>query len=735
MKSVKKAIPAFFILFFLLFSVLFAPMASAAVNAEEEPAASIGESYVLDDLKNAVLNGRAFDKADYTFTENRDTEILSFAEYGYSKSDPSDYALYLYLYNPRALKIDITGNRHSVSFSAGKGNIVKYDLAYVNQSTEEGYEGMFFKFKVAPTAEKRTALLFSALDPDERVYRITELELSVSGNIRAFAVGMIFTYTGFAQGYGGVGAAPEGDLACKVDGFEDYAELKVKQTVYRPDGDYHEGEQSQLNSCWFTVPDEFFENNGALSAIVAQWYEYVTKPVFVTQQRELYDFFNSLHGGAMPKASETGFGYWSMAITDPNTVLFGLLKKYGGIVYSNADELEPSYHAGDVLWNGGMKIEGIDEEHPFEYYPENPYSAIFITDDYEHCTISAEQLANKLEDYSKELGGEKYAGKFSTTLFSNDVQPFHTFGYNHQEIRPEDERKLFSNYTTKSTWQKMWGGYSVEQNLTIINAIAEVSASDLDGADTDVAERLYINQNDVAALRVDFEETKKTKDHVILFRYGESNYFSIPTATFCMDTEGMDPLDVDDKLAEKYLSWNMKKGKFDGFISQQTCYLDFDIISLKFKKGTVETEIGAVMTPQNVFSDVTPPLDITYHNASGLPWYAWIIIVVLAVLLIILLILFFPVLKPVLALIGKGIWLVISAPFRFIAWVFRSIAGAVKKKKENKAQKAKKPEAKPKPQAAQKAQKAGKNAKKPAPAKKPAAQTKKKGGSSHEKTK
>lgn len=730
MKSIKKAIPAFFILFFLLFSVLFAPMASAAVNAEEEPAASIGESYVLDDLKNAVLNGRSFDKADYTFTENRDTEILSFAEYGYSKSDPSDYALYLYLYNPRALKIDITGNRHSVSFSAGKGNIVKYDLAYVNQSTEEGYEGMFFKFKVAPTAEKRTALLFSALDPDERVYRITELELSVNGNIRAFAVGMIFTYTGFAQGYGGVGAAPEGDLACKVDGFEDYAELKVKQTVYRPDGDYHEGKQSQLNSCWFTVPDEFFENNGALSAIVAEWYEYVTKPVLVTQQRELYDFLNTLHGGAMPKASEAGFGYMMYCVDVQDSKLFGAIKQYYGHYYSNVDELEPSYHWGDVLWNGGMKT-GVDEEHPFAYDPTNPFSAIFITEDYENCTISAERLENKLEDYSKELGGEKYAGKFSAALFSDDVQTLHTFGYNHKEIRPDDPRKLFSNYTTKSTWEKFWGGYSVKQNLTVINAIAEVSASDLDGTDTEVAERLYINQNDVAALRVDFEETKKTKDHVILFRYGESNYYSIPTISATMYTGDMEASEFDDKLAEKFL----KNKKFDGFISQQTCYLDFDIISLKFKKGTVETEIGAVMTPQNVFSAVTPPLKVNYHNAGGLPWYVWIIIVVLAILLIILLILFFPVLKPVLALIGKGIWWIISAPFRFIAWVFRSIAGAVKKKKENKAQKAKKPEAKPKPQAAQKAQKAGKNTKKPAPAKKPAAQTKKKGGSSHGKTK
>ena len=45
---------------------------------------SYEQTSVTDDLKNATINGKPFDWTEYSFDENKETQVLTLAEYCYS---------------------------------------------------------------------------------------------------------------------------------------------------------------------------------------------------------------------------------------------------------------------------------------------------------------------------------------------------------------------------------------------------------------------------------------------------------------------------------------------------------------------------------------------------------------------------------------------------------------------------------------------------------------------------
>ena len=709
MKTFAKKLPVYFLTCLLFCAALLAPMGSGKASAASDladPPSSIEETNVLDDLEGSVLNGNKFDISDWGFNGRRDLEVVSFVEFGYSiyASRQDDYGLFVYIYNPQGFAIDTNTDYNKIELQAGNTEITRYPLIFLNYSDRAGTEGMFYKFKVSLPESKRIAIL-NSLQQDAREYKITQVDISVKGVLKTIKSATTYTYSGYAQGYGSE-LAPESTLVCTTDGFEDYAELEVHQTVYRPQGDYYEGEQSQLNSCYFRVPEKYFENYGTLSKVVCDWYEYVTKPVLVTTDRELYNFYYNLHGGDVPSAN-AGTAYVIFHAKDYDSMLWGGIAAYGGAIVTNCEEIEDDYAVGVLGMGGYMKIDpdnyaassyggdpgilthGLTDNDLLEGYsfnPENYYSAVFYTkSSYKGFIATADELEERLYAMSDQLGGPYLPGGYSATLFSDDIYSGRERGYNHREIKPNDPRQVFSNSTVKNLWQDYFGGYTLNTDFQEIKAIHEVTAEDLKGSDEEIAERLYIGKRDIDDLKAEFDKAKLTNDHVVLLRYADSVYSSIPFyVSDLVNTQGMAQNEVDDEVFHSLLWKLYNKDEFDGYVAQETVYLDFKIISLNFLKNGVETVIPVVMTPQNVFSDITPPLEKNFH--SGLPGgLMWLIIVILAVLLIIVLVLFFPVLRPIFTAVIKVLWWIITAPFRFIAWIIKKIHAAVKKRKEAKA--------------------------------------------------
>lgn len=722
MKTLVKKLPVFILLFFLLCTVCLAPTGKAAYAAETSPG-SYDETDVLSDLEGSTLNGKPFDKDDYAQSDIRDPQIISFVEYGYSfyTNRQDDFGLYIYVYNPHAVAFDNDETRNQILLQAGENAADKYDLHFLAYSDEPGYEGLFYKFKLALTEDERQAILYG-LNRASRVYNVTELELVSRGSVQMYPCTTTYTFTGFAKGYGSELAADESTLTCSVDGFEEYVGLDVHQTVYRPKGDFLDkdeeggqlldGNQPQLNSCYFRVPRKYFTQYGELTKTVAQWYEYMTQPIFVTTDINIYRQLSGLHGRNLQEfdpSDETGIMIQSWGneyYIDP-----AQWRKTPFHWASNVDEFDGwyyKYYAADaygLYWPGGQ----IEKEAWLNERFENLAGVIYAGtgSEYFNVSVSAERVKAELISNSEALGGPYYAGRYSQALFTDYIDDAdHKFGYNREEIELKKNATIMWNETTvKGLGYFGIGslgsdsfGFNVQKGIT-------VTESDLKGNDEEIAESLYIAQGDVADLKSEFQKAAKNDEELVLLRYAVTNYHSAKAIAMVKDLSNVKDQDKDDTLMHAWMD-DYHNGRINGYLAQETVFLDFDIISLWFETIDAKTEIPVMMAPQDVINGLQPGVaeDPNMSGANGLPWYIWFAIILILIIAVIVLAVLFPAIRPILNLIMKGLVWLIAAPFRLIGWIAKQIALSIEERRKRKTkgkqappkQEQKKPPAKPK---------------------------------------
>ncbi len=655
----------------ILITALLSPYclrASAETDKEKDLVTEYEDTNVWDNLKGSTIAGNAFDPVNYPHTEKDKPRILSFVEFCYSlySDNQDDYGLYIYLYNPQDLVIDTETSRNQIQIRCGKGSYEKYSLIFLNYSKETGYEGRFWKFKLNLTETQKQNIL-KDLDGSGRTYEVSGITLSVKKEAAEYACGQKYTYKGYVKGYGS--ALAESDtLSCTVDGFENYIELNVKQTCYRPQGDYYNGEQAQLNSCYFRVPEKYFTDYGALSKIVCEWWEYITKPILVTETDYLYQNLYNLHGANISNFNPSmRFLIMALAFLDKESWFnkAGYLASFS----SNIEQFDDSYSC----WEG-LAYNKFPEAGKFFGDPTRKidnFAAVFYAgDSYADRYVSAEELKAQLLLNSEILGGCDITERYDSRLFAESVTEGHTRGYNKKTIARTDKQDIFWNKTTKDTWQTIFGGYNLETKYDSLDAIIEVNAEDLSGSDAEIATRLCVGDSEVASIKEEFN--KCSDERLILFRYGASKYLSFQ----CTESySAANVEEVDDVLVNDHQR-KIRANEMTAYLSQETVYLDFDIISLWFTaEDGAETEIPVVMSPQDVFSALDPPLDINFHNGKSKLILAVIIALLVIVLLVVLL--YYTGLLPAVA---KGIAWLVCAPFKGIAALSR-------KAKENRERK------------------------------------------------
>lgn len=646
-----------------------------AADGDTTEAESIRTSDPLDDLDGAVIGGKDFDLANYPWNENGSPQMIYFAEVGYSMySDLRDeYALYIYVYNPSGLAIDTESDYNKLELAFGENKTYdKYTLAFLTYSQAAGYEGLFYKFEVTLTESQRTQAL-RLLSSNARVYTITGMEFSVGGQVTEYPVGYdtateqgsVYTYSGYMLGYGS-NLATESTLTCMVEGFSEYLTLDVEQTVYRPEGDFYRGEQSQLNSCWFTIPNEYIEKFGNVSKILYEWYEYITKPILVTEETFVFNKLDALSGADISLLSDLYFFAYGFSNGFSEE---SFTTGYRDPWISNFEFDDDVY---DFLSTGvsGSRVY-LQESNKFDNF-----SAVFHTggESYKTFGIRAEELEEKFIENSQLLGDTSIVGKYASSLFEDYVTDGRTMGYNKAES--VDTLDIYWNTTTKDFWDKLFGGYDVTTEYDTVDAFHYVTAEDLSGTDAEVAERLYIDEEDVPALRLRFAAADLLDETVVLFRYASVDYFSYPTPIFYTESYE-DTVDSYDIVLDAINGVD----SCTAYLAQETVFLNFDIISITFTtEEGVSTEIPVVMSPEDVFSDVDPPLEENYHEGLGLLDIIKIVLIVLAVILLLI------VLMPVLPYIVKGIVWIVCLPFKAIAALFKGIKKAVKKKPKDTGQ-------------------------------------------------
>ena len=618
-----------------------------AVRAEE---ISYEQTDVLDDLSGAVIGGKPFDVRDYPFDERGKPQIVAFAEYGYSfyADNQGDYGLYVYVYNPQGQAIDTATDRNKISLAyGGRENWTKYNLEFLDYSSEAGYEGLFYKFKVSLTEDEKSDIL-GRVAQNARVYEISGMELSVGNIVTDYTVAMRYTYSGYALGYGSA-LVTESTLACMADGFEKYLNLDVHPTYYRPEGTNGENDYTQdsLHSVYFAVPREVVEEYGGLSAVHATWLDAVLAPVLVTGNKDAYDAILPYLGQDIGQNTDAlDYAYVGDAEFGA-TGGFGETG-WGGAFGYNFPEAWMGL-GGDGVINSTDRV--ISVLYWLFYAGEGENSA----DEY---ALSSEVIEEKLVELTEQYGGELVNNRYSRVLFDSVAEEFTELN-----IPAELEYDLRNEVLGSSWWDKLWGiTHDESAAFDGIKAIYEVQDGDfvirdnvLDTEET--ADNLYIAPEDVEAFK-EFYDENKADSVVYLFRYQVSDYISAEASLF----------EPDDFIGN---SWS--RTDTNAYFMQETVNLDFDIIDLTFTKDNVDTVIPVVSDPINNIPDGTPP--VYTETDDDFDWKTLLGIILGAILFIV----FLPLIATLVPYLVKGIVWILLLPVKGIAAIIDSL-----KKRRNK---------------------------------------------------
>ena len=573
MKKTVRTIAIYIFAAVLAVFCLFTVSAQSFLYAYADSVSGYDNTDVLDDLEGAIIDGKQFSISDYSFDETKELKILSFVEFGYSyRSDSqSDYALYIYVYNPQGLNIDEDSSLNYLQLSCAGDNYVKYPLEFLSISSEPGYEGMFYKFKLKLTTTQKNNIL-GTLHSNERVYKVSGIELLIAGSFNAteFDVSNTYTYTGFSLGYGPA-AATESSLECTSSGLETLT-LEVHGAAYTPDGTNGQNNYTQdmLHCVYFSVPNEIVNEYGGISKIYAQWLNAVTQPIFVTDTKEVYDALSLDIGKTIPEHNsyreEQPYGFAS------DVAIYNSSHSYDG-------------------WEGQFSGTKIDTLY-YLFLADDKNS--FVNDD-EQYVLSGDTVLDYVRKYSANhsTSGELVGGKYSPELFAE-----YDSDYTYAEIEADDGYSLTNEKLTQSFWEKLFnlqGTQVVDSVFENVNAIYEVKASDVSTNAERTCDNLYINESYYDEFKSFYDSATANGNTVYIFRYYQSEY-----KCAVADVE---------KWVGTWIQPNLYQiisGKH--YVAQTHVSIDFDIIKVRFTKGQVNTEIPVVMSPIDFFPDLEPPV-------------------------------------------------------------------------------------------------------------------------------
>lgn len=606
------------------------------------------QTNVLNNLKGSTIGGKEFDLADYPHNSKGKPQIITFVEfcYSYYAEKQADYGLYVYVYNPQDVAFDMSTTRNKIQLTYGsKASYSKYTLEFIHYSTEAGYEGRFWKFKVRLTDSQKSDIL-RGVDENSRVYKVSGIELSVKNQVTEYPCAQTYTYKGYALGYGSELAASD-TLSCKVDGLEKFLSLDVHSTFFRGKGTNGKKYiQDTLHSVYFSVPDSIIDEYGKMTAVHATWLNAYTAPALVTGNSTYY---------------ETMFEHVGEYIGVPET--------YEGLSFKYSFRTEEDLSNTSI---GGVHFSG----YYYGYnYPSKLSSNIVnnITNlhwlfkaengDADTYSVPSEDILDYMSRYTAVHGGALVNNKYSKALFESVDSSFTDIN-----IRADDTYSLTSEVIKRAWWEKLFGTSHVEEieDFNNIKAIEAVDYSDITNlAKEQVCSKYYVDDSDYKEFS-DFCKTAKRKNETVyLFRYKQSEYFSAEVyegtwkRTWTLNTGGV-------AIAPGYV-YSYENSDTNAFIMQQWVQLDFDIIDLTFTKDDVETVIPVIMSPMDIVADGDHP--VSTKKDGGLQWWQILLGGIALMFIIWLLIKFLP-------LFVYAIGKVIVLPFKAI--------GALSKRRKEK---------------------------------------------------
>ena len=659
---------------------------SFTIKASAETITSFDETRIEDDLAH-------MDLSVYPYKSKGQCDIIYATEYCYSVNSlySSKYGLYIYVYNPTEKTLSTYSSLNTVSmvtaydeFSSAK-TVNTMKLEFLDKTDNN----RFYKFKVSDS-EILLAMAhsYAKMNDGKRRYEFIDLELTQGSDRLQSGVSKYYEFSGFAA-YCDQNGIPASSLTCYDDSTRTI-HLLLDHTNYRfafkePDYTYEGLFCDELNSVYFSVPESYIDDFGELTKVSAEWYEYKTKYMFVTSDDGAY--------AALKDMLNIRINEFGQAIDHIGNVLDTSILSYWRVFWEESMPASPvgqtafiafakAYNAkcrddidDDGYWDGTIwRPDDQSKDYTlYDYWHSIDFlNWLFLrqeVEDADDYRVTREEVEEYMKWYTKKFRNEELIlGKYAASLFADSIDEDRiqflqykdsgaTSGYILKEFNIDDVNNYVDSDKDQSKWNKFWFGEKYE--TLNYSPIVIVDAADLDLDDDTFSERFFVGKEDVARIKKNAKEDLAHDKVPVLLRFAVTDYYA-STARF--DYAEEDTFEMSDH---------------DGYVAQETVFLDFDVLSLTFDSGYREHIIGVVAEPIDIINGLTPPSDLKVEETS------WFKIVVRLVLLAIVAVLLIPFTTPVWKFVVEGVsegavtvchWAlrVVLLPFDLIARIFKS---------------------------------------------------------------
>lgn len=604
-KTILSSIIGLSLIFILLMSATLPSAVAYAVDGDVAP------NYVFDkiDVAKDLEGSDGFDFSQYPADASKDTQIYTFLEYGYDGTENSKFGLYLYIYNPQQKDFSRSSASNKANVAVAfdeKDNASSYqrvNLIFCSATSDK----LFYKFRIDDSDGKLLALAeqYAITHAGARRYDVATVELFAYGDKTATTstIGKSYECAGYMKGFG----ADKDSNTHSVKAYSlDVLDIELKHTFFRPDGnssaqsDYTV--KDQLDSVYFSFPNELIEQYGGIWKIEASYYSAMTSPILVTSTREVYDTVIKYVGQQL--SSNPGKLQGSVDCKFNKDIPYSLYDPTYAQTFGDKIILrkEPT-----LTWN--LYAAGrVPAEQQIIYYLfytgyETPDGSVPYAKDF---TLSGERLLDYIYNYKKsyrfgksELVNDK-GEQLSMDLFQGymptgeqgeilgkkyEVLEHGKVHYVPISMTAADGYTLESYKRTPTAfdWFTLYKGKYDYEKFSDIQAIVPIDVNDSSLSKAEFCKKYYANESDYDSI-IAKVNAGKGRETVYLFRFAQSEY----------------------KARGVITRGDLKFGQEYAYIAEESVYLNMNLASITCRKNDVYHTFAVASNPINAVADVEP---------------------------------------------------------------------------------------------------------------------------------
>lgn len=523
------------------------------VTAATIPEKIFDSTSVVDDIKSMYMDYETEFPYDPT---DEEIYLINFIEFGYDEmaAQNSDvFGLYIYVYNPSGK--ELFGEMNKIQMATkwkadGNGELKATDFRKYNLTLLDINENKTLaKYKISSPDKK---LVYINSDRSRR-YDISGIELrNNTFEAEDYTVATTFVYSGYAKGLS-LESKDRSTLACYCEEFLTLT-VEAHQVSYLT-GNSHlgVGYSNQVNSVYFSIPEDIIDKYGSLYSVKYEYYHYYTYPMIFTDNKESYNTLMSDRG----KIADDDWKY-HLRIVD--YVVSGPMVGPAVKVYKWYYGKTPGF-----LSNTSVKYADRQAWLTSVFYKSGGW-------DYKDVLITESELLKYLRNYDKSYFTGKNVLGYSSDLFNLQKSKCHV-------VNTSYVNDVFSlkGYNSNHIWLERWfdfGIFSDSKDYDDIKNkkyIEEIETSSIFSS-SDFSKNYLVDDIYKSEFSNFYSEAKANNENVYLLRYAVADDYYVND-----DVEGVD---IDG----------------DFLMASSNVYVDFDIIQFEFKNKLGKTTVIPVVS-------------------------------------------------------------------------------------------------------------------------------------------